>query len=77
MSNKIIKVGSSAAVTIPRKVLASLAMSVGDRVFINVDTKKRVVVVEPVVNALIEEKPAQRIDAFVKKYKKELEALAD
>ena len=77
MANKIIKVGSSAAVTIPKKVLANLGIAIGDKVFINVDTKKRTIVVEPVINALVEDEAAQRIDVFVKKYKKELQLLVD
>jgi len=77
MSNKIIKVGSSAAVTIPKKVLKTLAIDIGDKVFVNIDGKNRRVIIEPVVNFKIEEETALRIESFIKSYKKELEKLSD
>lgn len=77
MSNKIIKVGSSAAVTIPKKVLKTLAIDIGDKVFVNVDGKNRRVIIEPVVNFKIEEEMAGKIEGFISKYKKELEKLSE
>lgn len=77
MSNKIIKVGSSAAVTIPKKVLKTLSIEIGDKVFVNIDGKNRRVIIEPVVNFKIEEEVALKIEDFIKKYKKELERLSD
>jgi antitoxin component of MazEF toxin-antitoxin module len=77
MSNKIIKVGSSAAVTIPKKVLKTLSIDIGDKVFVNIDGKNRRVIIEPVVNFKIEEETALRVESFIKKYKKELEKLSD
>lgn len=77
MSNKIIKVGSSAAVTIPKKVLKTLAIEIGDKVFVNVDGKNHRLIIEPVVNFKIEEENAVRIEDFIKKYKKELEKLSE
>jgi antitoxin component of MazEF toxin-antitoxin module len=77
MSNKIIKVGSSAAVTIPKKVLKNLSIDIGDKVFVNVDAKNRRVVIEPVVNFKIEDEMANKIENFISKYKKELEKLSE
>lgn len=77
MANKIIKVGSSAAVTIPKKVLKNLAIEIGDKVFVNVDAKNRRVIVEPLANFKIEEESARHIEEFITKYKKDLEKLSD
>ncbi len=76
MANKIIKVGSSAAVTIPKKVLSSLSIDIGDKVYVNVDGKNRRIIVEPLVNFKIKEETAEYIEDFVKEYKKDLEKLS-
>ena len=77
MSNKIIKVGSSAAVTIPKKVLKDLGIDIGDKVFVNVDPKHKRVIIEPTANFKLEEELAQNVEEFIDKYKKELEKLTD
>ena len=77
MSNKIIKVGSSAAVTIPKKVLRSMSIDIGDSVFVTTDPKNRRFIIEPVVNFKIEEEKAQRIDEFIRRYKKDLEKVSE
>lgn len=76
-ANKIIKVGSSAAVTIPKKVLKNLSIDIGDKVFINVDGKNRRIIVEPLVNFQIEDEMTNKIESFISKYKKELEKLSE
>ncbi|MBI2448323.1 hypothetical protein HYV44_02065 [Candidatus Microgenomates bacterium] len=77
MANKIIKIGSSAAITIPKKVLGNLGMVIGDKVYVNVDGKNRRVVVEPVANFKIEEERARYIEEFIKEHKKDLEKLSE
>uniref|UniRef100_A0A7C4M0P3 AbrB/MazE/SpoVT family DNA-binding domain-containing protein n=1 Tax=candidate division CPR3 bacterium TaxID=2268181 RepID=A0A7C4M0P3_UNCC3 len=77
MSNKIIKVGSSAAVTIPKKVLKDLSIDIGDKVFLNVDAKNRRVVVEPVANFKIQQEITEKLEDFIKKYKRDLEKLSE
>ncbi|HRY59937.1 MAG TPA: AbrB/MazE/SpoVT family DNA-binding domain-containing protein [Patescibacteria group bacterium] len=77
MSNKIIKVGSSAAVTIPKKVLKSMSIDIGDNVFVSVDAKNRRFIIEPVVNFKLEEERALRIDEFIRRYKKDLEKVSE
>ncbi len=77
MANKIIKIGSSAAVTIPKKVLGNLAIAIGDKVFVNVDGKNRRIIIEPLVNFQLEDEKAQHIEEFIKKYKKDLEKLSE
>lgn len=76
MANKIIKIGSSAAVTIPKKVLSELTMAIGDKVFVNIDAKNKRIIIEPLVNFQLKEETAQHIEEFIKQYKKELEALS-
>lgn len=76
-ANKIIRVGSSAAVTIPKKVLKNLSIDIGDKVYVNVDGKNRRVIIEPLVNFKIEEEMAGKIESFISKYKKELEKLSE
>lgn len=39
-TKKILKVGNSLAVIIPAEIIQSLSLKVGDRVKLNVDTKK-------------------------------------
>lgn len=77
MSNKIIKVGSSAAVTIPKKVLKSMSIDIGDNVFVSVDAKNRRFIIEPVVNFKLEEEKGKRIDEFIRRYKKDLEKVSE
>lgn len=66
MVQKVIKIGTSAGVTIPKKQLAELGLSVGDNVKVTI---------EP-----IKDKQAELIseyDAFVAKYGETLNNLAD
>jgi len=77
MANKIIKVGSSAAVTIPKKVLKSLSIDIGDKVYVNVDGKNKRIIIEPLANFKIKEETAEYIEEFIKEYKKDLEKLAE
>ena len=77
MSNKIIKIGSSAAVTIPKKALKDLAIDIGDKVFLNVDTKNRRIMVEPVANFKIQQDVMEKLEDFIKKYKKDLEKISE
>ena len=77
MANKIIKVGSSAAVTIPKKVLSNLSIAIGDKVFGNVDGKNRRITIEPLVNFKAQEETAKYVESFIKEYKKDLEKLSE
>ena len=74
MTQKVLKVGSSAVVTLPKKSLAELGIKIGDEVRVEVDVRRQRVLVEP----------AQRIDPelltwtdkFIARYRLALEALA-
>ncbi len=67
MIQSIIKIGSSAGVTIPKKQLGELGLSVGDKVTITVEPVKK----------LKHDKLMQDYDAFVAHYGKTLKKLAD
>lgn len=74
MAQKVFKVGSSAAVTIPKKSLAELGLKIGDQVRVEVDRASRSVRIEPAVNVNAE--LVSWTDNFIKKYRSALEELA-
>ena len=75
MTQKVLKVGSSAAVTIPKKSLKELGLKVGDSVRVEVDRKARAVRIEPAVR--VNDELMGWTDQFIKKYRRALEELAD
>lgn len=74
MTQKVLKVGSSAMVTLPKKSLEGLGIKIGDRVQVEVDIKKKRVTVEPVYNVNAE--LVEWTDKFIEKYRPALDALA-
>jgi antitoxin component of MazEF toxin-antitoxin module len=75
MIQKVLKVGSSAAVTIPKKALDELELKIGDSVSLTIDAERRRVVVES--PAVVDRELVQWTRAFIKKYRPALEALKD
>lgn len=76
MIQKVLKVGSSAAVTIPKKSLKELGLKIGDSVSLEVDVRKQKVVIEPAVEVVDKETVAWA-RTFINRYRPALEALAD
>ncbi len=74
MTQKLLKVGSSAAVTIPKKSLKELGLKIGDEVRVEVDVKGKTVIIEPIKN--ISQELLSWTDRFIKQYRPALEALA-
>ena len=74
MLQKILKVGSSAAVTIPKKALEELGLSVGDLVQVSVSAGTRKISIEPPV--MVDKELIEWTNEFIKKYRPALEALA-
>lgn len=74
MPQKILKVGTSAAVTIPKKSLEELGLKIGDPVRLEVDRGRKAVVVESFSKA--DEEILDWTRKFIKRYRKALEALA-
>ena len=74
MAQKVLKVGSSAVVTLPKKSLKELGIKIGDEVRVEVDIRRRRVVVEPAQKIDLE--LLKWTDRFIDKYRPALEALA-
>ncbi|MBI5456741.1 AbrB/MazE/SpoVT family DNA-binding domain-containing protein [Candidatus Kaiserbacteria bacterium] len=74
MTQKVLKVGSSAAVTIPKKSLAELGLKIGDRVTLTVNREHKSIVVQPSVS--VDAETVQWARDFIEKYRSALEALA-
>ena len=74
MTQKVLRVGSSAAVTIPKKALEELGFRIGDRVVVEIDKGRKIVTVRPKIK--INKELIDWTQNFVKKYRLALEALA-
>lgn len=75
MTQKVLKVGTSAAVTIPKESLKELGLKIGDRVRLKVDVKRRMVSIEPIalrINAEL----LEWTNGFIRQYRAALNALA-
>ena len=75
MTQKVLKVGSSAAVTILKKSLEELGLKPGDRVSVKIDKKQRRVSIEPVVWE-VDKELLDWTRKFIERYRPALEALA-
>lgn len=75
MIQKLLKVGSSAAVTIPKKSLKELGLKIGDEVRVAVDAKEKTVIIEPANK--VSREVLSWTDSFIKRYRPALRALAD
>ena len=77
MTQKMLRVGGSAAVTIPKKSLEELGLKIGDRVVIEIDRKKKAVSIRAQGRlSSADERIARLTLAFINRYRKDLEALA-
>jgi antitoxin component of MazEF toxin-antitoxin module len=77
MTQKLLKVGDSAAVTIPKKAMEELGLKIGDDINVKVDLKKRVVLVQPNKQLSKEDKKIAELTLnFINRYRKDLEHLA-
>lgn len=79
MQQKVIKVGSSAGVTIPKHSLEMLGLSIGSSVTISIDQKNKRMVVESTDASLagIDEETIAWTKTFVDQYRGALKELAD
>lgn len=84
MLQKVLKVGTSAAITIPKKSLEELGIAIGDKVYVTVDEEERVVTIQSQrspkrrKNSITkrQEKIAELTFNFIERYRPALEALA-
>lgn len=77
MTQKVLRVGSSAAVTIPKDILQELGVRIGDSIALHFNKAKKAVMIElPEKNTQEDQKIARLTLNFIKRYRKDLEALA-
>lgn len=75
MTQKVLKVGSSAAVTLSKASLEELGLKIGDRVIVEVNKKS--VIIKPQKQLSKEDQKIARLTLnFINRYRKDLEALA-
>ncbi len=77
MTQKVLKVGSSAAVTIPKKSLKELGLKPGDEVSVEIDRKSKKVTIQPIQKlSARDQRIAELTVNFIDRYRSDLEALA-
>ena len=76
MTQKLLRVGSSAAVTIPKKSLKELGLKIGDEVFVEVNRREKRVIIERAGRAIIKKDTLDWADRFIERYRPALSALA-
>lgn len=74
MTQKVLKVGTSAAVTIPKKSLHALGLKIGDRVTLTIDEKNKRVIIASLIR--IDKELFTWTKKFIKQYQQALEVLA-
>lgn len=75
MTQKVLKVGSSAAVTIPARSLRELGLKIGDEVHVEVDRHAGSVRIAPAFK--VSGELLDWTNAFIEKYRSALKELAD
>ena len=77
MIQKVLKVGSSAAVTIPKKSLDELGIRIGDSIRVDIDSVRNTVLIRPArAKSRRQKKIAELTLNFIDRYRADLEALA-
>jgi putative addiction module antidote len=78
MVNKILKVGDSAAVTIPKQVLKEMGVRIGDKVTVTYHPETHEVTLKSLkpTHALISDRLARLTMRFVDRYRETLRQLA-
>ena len=77
MTQKVLKVGKSAAVTIPKGSLEDLGLKIGDEVTVEIEKKKHSVVIRPERKVSVRQQHiAELTESFIERYRGDLEELA-
>ena len=77
MVQKVIQIGTSAGVTIPKKSLAGLGIKIGDPIDVVVNQKTRTVTIAPFETVTADQKRTAKLTLnFVNRYRTALENLA-
>ncbi|HBV32959.1 TPA: hypothetical protein DEB72_00300 [Patescibacteria group bacterium] len=77
MTQKVLRVGTSAAVTIPKSTLAEMGLKVGDLVQVEFDQAKQLVAIKPSrPSTTTDDRVAKLTLNLIKRYHADLKALA-
>lgn len=77
MRQEVLKVGTSAGVIIPKKILQELGLKIGDYLQVDTDSKTLSMTIRPEYALSKKDKKIMRFGyEFIREYKKDLEALA-
>lgn len=77
MTQKVLRVGTSAAVTIPKKSLAELGLKIGDTVTVDINHATRVVSIHPAKKDLDRRNKITKLTLnFINRYRDDIEKLA-
>lgn len=79
MTRKLVQIGTSLGVTLPKENLVGLGIRVGDNIDIRVDGERGVIVLEPVRRKKRKAKNTEVLQwtkKFIERYRPALEALA-
>lgn len=78
MRQKVLKVGTSAAVTIPKKSLKELGLKIGDELNVDIDRKSRSVIIQAIEPLFREDIKILKIGHnILEKYRADFRALAN
>ena len=81
MLRKVFKTGNSVVISLPRDALELLGISEGSDVSVDLDRKKRQIVISPakapLAVARVDEEFAHQVAEFIDQYRPALEALAE
>lgn len=75
MTQKIIKVGTSSAVVLPKTELRRLGLKAGDLLSVNFNPRRKIFEIEPLMQE-IDQETLDWTRKFIKQYRPALEALA-
>ncbi len=75
MTQKVLQVGSSAGVIIPKKTLGQLGLQIGDEINLEFDTKRKKAFIER-ASTIVDRELLDWTRKFIEKYRPALEALA-
>ena len=76
MTQKVLKIGTSAAVTIPKKSLAELGLKIGDEFSVRIDSAGKSVIISSIKHNKVDRETLQWTQNFINRYRPALEALA-
>lgn len=77
MTQKVLKVGPSAAVIIPKKSLKELGIRIGDSVNVDINRKEKEVSIKPIERLSEKDSRIAKLTLnFINRYRRDLEALA-